>query len=261
MPLDGPERRRREAPIVVEPPPKFRIDLPRKIPDGLPRTPMQFPSSNLITDFLLRLLRDGWNETTEDSFPSVCLPGPKREPQKIKLLVQVSLPSVGILAIDHLRLLRMQFQPTLLQPCRYFDTHQVRFPLRPAMDDDIVRIPLERQMMPVSAHPDIERVVQKQIGQQGADHSSLRSAFLPLQQISLFILRRRFQPPLDVPYNPPLLRVFPDGLHHQTVIEIVEEALDVQVANPVVGPAHLPRLPHRIQRRLVRAIPVRCRQE
>src|SRR2546421_4106446 len=91
MPLNGPERRRREAPIVVEPPTKFRIDLPRKISDGLPRTAMQFPSSSLIADFLLRLLADGWNETTEDPFPSVCLPGPKREPQKIKLLVQVSL--------------------------------------------------------------------------------------------------------------------------------------------------------------------------
>jgi hypothetical protein len=132
---------------------------------------MLFPSSNLITDFLLRLLRDGWNETTEDPFPSVCLPGPKRVPQKIKLLVEVSLPSVGILAIDHFRLLRMQFQPTLLQPCRYFDTHQVRFPLCSAMDDDIVRIPLERQMRPVPAHPQIERVVQKQIGQQGAEDS------------------------------------------------------------------------------------------
>jgi hypothetical protein len=39
------------------------------------------------------------------------------------------------------------------------------------MDNDIVRVPLERQMRPVPAHPQIERVVQKQIGQQGADHS------------------------------------------------------------------------------------------
>jgi len=39
----------------------------------------------------------------------------------------------------------MQFQPTLLQPCRYFDTHQVRLPLCSAMDNDIVRVPLERQ--------------------------------------------------------------------------------------------------------------------
>src|SRR4051794_10456601 len=165
MPLDGPERRRRKAPIVVEPSPKFGIDLPRKLSDGLPRTAMQFPSPNLIPDFLPRCLRNGWTETTEDlPSPTVRHPRPKREPQKIKLLVQVSLPSVGILAIDHLRLLRMQFQSALLQPCRYFDTHQVRFSLCSAMNDDIVGVPLERQMMPVSAHPQIERVVQKQIG-------------------------------------------------------------------------------------------------
>ncbi len=41
----------------------------------------------------------------------------------------------------------------------------------------------------------------------------------------------------------------------------IQVALDVQVANPVVGPALLPRLPHCIQRRLPRAIPIRCRQE
>src|SRR5688572_1419481 len=209
MPLDGPERRRRKAPIVVEPPPKFGIDLPRKISDGLLRTAMQLPSSDLIPDFLLRFLRDGWTETTKDSLPSVCFPRPKREPQKVKRLVRVCPLPVGILAIDVLRLLRMQFQPTLLQPCRYPDTHQVRFPLCSAMDDDVVRIPLEWQMGPVAPHPEIERVVQKQICQQGADDSSLRSAFLTLQQISLFILRRRFQPPLNVEFHPPLLRVFP----------------------------------------------------
>jgi hypothetical protein len=41
-------------------------------------------------------------------------------------------------------------------------------------------------------------------------------------------LRRRFQPPLDVQFHPPLLRVFPDRFYHQIVIEIVEEALDVR---------------------------------
>jgi hypothetical protein len=90
------------------------------------------------------------------------------------------------------------------------------------MDNDIVRVPLERQMSPISPHPQIEGVMQKQIGQQWADHSSLRSASFTLQQTSLFILRRRFQPALDVQFHPPLLRVFPHGLHHQIVIEIVE---------------------------------------
>jgi len=78
---------------------------------------MQLPSSNLIPDFLRRILRDGWTETTKDlPFPTVRYPRPKREPQKVELLVRVNLLPIGILAIDHFRLLRMQFQPTLLQP-------------------------------------------------------------------------------------------------------------------------------------------------
>src|SRR5438270_5626669 len=202
MPLDGPERRRREAPIVVEPSPKFRIDLPGQIFNGLPCTAMQFPPSDLVPNFLRRFLRDGWYETTKDLSPTVRFPRPKRKPQKVELLVRVSLLPIGILAVDHFRLLGMQFQPTLLQPCRYFDTHQVRFPLCSAMDNDIVRVALERQVSPVSAHPYVERVVQKQIGQQGADHSSLRSASFTLQQTSLLILRRRFQPPLNVQFHP-----------------------------------------------------------
>ena len=39
------------------------------------------------------------------------------------------------------------------------------------MDDDIIRVPLERQMRPISPHPQIKRIMQKQIGQQGADDS------------------------------------------------------------------------------------------
>src|SRR5215472_15633517 len=59
IPIDGPERRRHEAPIVAEPSPKFGIDYPSQIFDGLPRTAMQLPSSDLIPDFLRRIRRDG----------------------------------------------------------------------------------------------------------------------------------------------------------------------------------------------------------
>ena len=145
---------------------------------------MQFPSSDLIPDFLRRLLRDGWTETTEDfplsdrklSVAETCTP----ESQTSR---SGEPPPIRILAIDNFRLLRMQFQSTLLQPCRYFDTHQVRFPLCSAMDYDIVRVPLERQMRPISPHPQIERVVQKQIGQQGADHSPYTKGNFQLEQM------------------------------------------------------------------------------
>src|SRR5439155_22092935 len=131
----------------------------------------------------------------------------KREPQKVKLLVRVSLSPIGILAVDHFRLLWMQFQSTLLQPCRYLGTHQVRFPLCSAMDDDVVRIPLERQMKPTPSHPQIERVVQKQISQQSADDTALRRATFTLPPMSLFMLRRRFQPRPDPECDPPVFGV------------------------------------------------------
>src|SRR5438552_4313674 len=108
MPFDGPERRRHETPVVVEPSPKFGIDHPRQILDGLRRAAMQLPSSNLVTDFLGRILRDCRTETAKDRpSPTVRFPRTKGEPQKVELLLRVSLSPVRILAVDHFRLLRM----------------------------------------------------------------------------------------------------------------------------------------------------------
>ena len=118
------------------------------------------------------------------------------------------------------------------------------------MDDDIVRIPLEREMLPLLQHPQIERVVQKQVCQQWANDTALRSATFPRRQVALFILCRRFQPALDVEDDPFILRVFPNCLHQQVMVDVVEKALDIQVADPVKGPASLPGPTHRIQRRL-----------
>ena len=48
-------------------------------------------------------------------------------------------------------------------------------------------------------------------------------------QLAVLLLRWRFQPPLDVEDHPLLLRVFLHRPHQQIVVDIVEEALDVQV--------------------------------
>src|SRR5215813_4567430 len=90
------------------------------------------------------------------------------------------------------------------------------------MNDDVVRIPLERQMRPLPSHPQIKRVVQKQIGQQWANDSPLRGAAVTLLQVSFFILRWYFQPTFNVEFDPLLFRVLPHRAHHQIVIEIVE---------------------------------------
>jgi hypothetical protein len=50
------------------------------------------------------------------------------------------------------------------------------------MNDDVVRIALKRQMKPLPFHPQIKRVVQKQIGQQWANDASLWSAAVTLRE-------------------------------------------------------------------------------
>jgi len=108
MPLEGPERRRHEASVVVDPSAKFWIDHPSQIVYRLVSASMQFPTTNLIPDFLCRIIRDGRTETTEDlSLPTVRFPGTKRESQKVELLIRVRLLPISILAVDNFRLLRM----------------------------------------------------------------------------------------------------------------------------------------------------------
>ena len=61
------------------------------------------------------------------------------------------------------------------------------------------------------------------------DHSALRSAFLPGDQLSILFLHWCFQPALNVENNPPILGVFLYRPHQQVLVKIVKEAFDVQV--------------------------------
>src|SRR2546426_12287588 len=90
---------------------------------------MQVPASNLYPNRFHRLVGNCRAEIDEE-LPLAILrsPWPKRVAQKIEFLVRIRPSPIIILAIDHLRLLRMKFQPTLLQACGYLgcvghDTH------------------------------------------------------------------------------------------------------------------------------------------
>ena len=149
MPLDGPERRRRKAPIVVEPPPDFGIDLPGKLLNGLPRTAMQLPSANFAPDFLPRFLQDGWTETTEDPpFPTVRFPRPKRGPEKSR-----TSRWGGSLADWHPCNRRFSPSPDAVpahtdSTVPLFWTHQIRVPLCSAMDNEVPAGPHSGSDMP-----------------------------------------------------------------------------------------------------------------
>src|SRR4029453_11641441 len=156
MPLEGPERRGMETTVVVKPTAKLRVDLQREFRDGLRRTQVQFPAADLIPDFLSRVVRDGRTETTEHSSPaSGRLPGSERKAQEVELLVRVVLLPIRFLTVDELRLFRVQIQATLAQPIFDSCTYQGCFPPAPAVDDDVVRVALKRQMLPFLQHPQI----------------------------------------------------------------------------------------------------------
>jgi site-specific DNA recombinase len=95
----------------------------------------------------------------------------------------------------------------------------------------------------------------------GSDDTALRRALLTRDQLTVLLLRWRFQPTLDVQHDPLLLGVFLHRPYQKILRDVIEETLDVQIDDPVIAPASLPRLPHCIQGRLPRSIPVGIRME
>src|SRR5450759_1426748 len=223
---------------------------------------MQIPASNLRTNRFHRL---GGNCRAEidEVLPFAILrsPRPKRVAQKIELLVRVRPSPILILAIDNLRLFGMKLQPTLLQASGYGRPNLLGFHFCPAMHDGIIGETLKRHLPILRRHPPIKRIMQKQIGQQRADDTALRRALLTRDQLAILLLHWRFQPALNVESDPLLLGVFLHRPYQQILRDVIEETLDVQIYNPVIAPASLPRLPDCVQGRLPRSIPVGIRME
>src|SRR6516162_11655336 len=64
--------------------------------------------------------------------------------------------------------------------------------------DRIIGIALEQYVREVPAHPQIERIVQKEVGQEGADDPALRRPSLSPDEAPIRHLHRGFQPSVDV---------------------------------------------------------------
>src|SRR6516165_9821655 len=109
------ERRTIVAPVILEPTSDDRIEHPRQVFDGFITALWQVPASKCVANGLRCLVRDRRTEIDEELALAILRSsGLKRVPQKIKLLVRVSLLPKIILAIDDLRLLRMEFQSAAL---------------------------------------------------------------------------------------------------------------------------------------------------
>lgn len=91
------------------------------------------------------------------------LSSPKLEAQKVEVDVRKVAPAVHILAIDNLRLLWMQYQPADREAVGDRAPQCPRLLGALAVTDNIVRVPLERDVRKCPHHPRVERIVEEQI--------------------------------------------------------------------------------------------------
>src|SRR3954452_7131450 len=203
-----------------------------------------------LTDRLESFVADGRTERDADlPSPSARQPRPERIAEEVELLVGIVATSVIILAIDDFRLLGMKCQSTFSKPFLKRDAQGRSLFLTATVTDRIVGIALEGNARMVPVHPHIERVMQKKICKDGAYNPTLWRPSFPHGEATIRHLHRCFQPSLDVQQHPWTVRMFTDCSHKQSRLDTVKEGLDVEIKDPGVAPASLPRDAHSIERR------------
>src|SRR6266446_8899475 len=124
------------------------------------------------------------------------------------------------------------------------------------MTNGVIRVALERDVRTPSRHPHVERIMQKQIRQDGAYDPSLRRPRHSRHDAAILHLHRSLQPALDVEQHPWTVRMMTDGLEQKLPIDAIEEALDVEIEHPVAAPAALASRAHGIDRRFAGSVAV-----
>jgi hypothetical protein len=112
--------------------------------------------------------------------------------------------------------------------------------LRSRSGRSVVGVAFERDGWIFPLHPEIERIVEKEIRQHGADNSPLRGTAPSVNQVPIRHAHGRPQPPFKVEQNPWAVRVPSHSPHQEVPIDFIEETLDVEVEHPVISPATLP---------------------
>src|ERR1700740_2216393 len=78
------------------------------------------------------------------------------------------------------------------------------------MTNGVIRVALERDVRTPSRHPHVERIMQKQIRQDGAYDPSLRRSRHSRHDAAILHLHRSLQPALDVEQHPRSVRMTTD---------------------------------------------------
>ena len=151
----------------------------------------------------------------------------------------------------------MQFQPDIDHPTTDRLPHPTGLAFGHAVDHHIIREPLELNARILPDHPEVEAIVQKDVGDQRGDRTPLRGPFHPGQSRSVGHQHRGRQPALHVQQDPSLVRVTRHSLEHQLPRNGIEEGPHVQVYDPVLLETPFPAHPYGVHRGTPRPVPVR----
>src|SRR5438128_3297002 len=97
-----------------------------------------------------------------------------------------------------------------------------------AHDDDIA----SRLLLSPLPNPEVEHIVQVEVGQERADAAALDRAHFPLCSLPVF-QHAGGQPLLDEPHDAPVRHMVLDELHQPLVLQRIEEAANVGIEHPV----------------------------
>jgi hypothetical protein len=133
------------------------------------------PPPDRLPNHLQRLRTSRWQEGSD---VTTAMPDrwswTKGVAEKVKRLNRKVPTPVRILTIDELCLCRMKNQPTGPEAELQGLPESACFSFASAVADNVIRVSLERDGGKTPRHPPVKRIVQEQIGQDGADHPTLR---------------------------------------------------------------------------------------
>jgi hypothetical protein len=162
--------------VVVDPTPDVAVEHPGEVIQRLVAALVKRPASDRLSDRLESFVACRRAEyDAKGTPPASRQPRPEGIAEEVELLVGVISAPVIILAVDDFRLLGMKRQSAFGEPLLKRCAQCLCLISTAAVADRIIGITLERDARMVPLHPPVERVMKKEVGQQGT-HSSPTSS-------------------------------------------------------------------------------------
>src|SRR5271165_4756568 len=185
--------------VVVDPTPDMTVEHPGQVVERLVAALMKRPASDRLPDRLESLVAGRRAERDAEGTPSPSRqPRPECVAEEIELVVRVVSAPVIILAVDDFRLLGMKRQSAVSEPPLKRCAQCPRLLLTAAVAYRIIGIALEGDARMVPTHPHVERVMEKEIRQEGTDDPALRRSSFSADEAAICHLNRRSQPSFEV---------------------------------------------------------------